>query len=154
MKGIFNTSITTRLSIVKNIIALTLFATIASTWPLWIANRYYPVFPGGELFSSINLIIAFAVPVLLAGSLIMIFLLRKPRFFTAMAAVLCLVLLVLDAGRSYYWFYFYLMILLLLSGYNWRVDNANTYTTFFIAIKIMLAGVYVLTAIQHFQNDF
>jgi hypothetical protein len=154
MKQLFSTSIITRLSIVKNIIALSLFATIASTWPLWSANRYYPVFPGGELFSSIHLIIAFAIPVLLAGSLIMIFLLRKPRFFIALAAALCVLLLVLDAGRSYYWFYFYLMILLLLSGYNWRVDNANTYTTFFIAIKIMLAGVYIITAVQHFQLDF
>ena len=46
------------------------------------------------------------------------------------------------------------MILLLLAGYNWRVDNANHFTTFLVIIKIMLAGVYVLTAIQHFQFDF
>jgi hypothetical protein len=154
MTAIFNTSITTRLSIVKNIIALVLFTTIASTWPLWTANRMFPVFPGGEVFSSINLIVAFAVPVLLAGSLLMIFLLRKPRFFVGLATLLCVTLLILDTGRSHYWFYFYGMILLLLAGYNWRVDNANTFTTFFLAVKIMLAGVYVLAAIQHFQSDF
>lgn len=154
MTKILNASITSRLSIVKSIIALALLATLASTWPLWSANRYYPVFPGSEIFSSIHLIIAFIIPVLLAGSLIMIFLLRKPRFFTGLAAILCITLLVLDAGRSFYWFYFYLLLLLLLSGYNWRVDNANTFTTFFISIKIVLAGVYVLAAVQHFQHDF
>ncbi len=154
MKQIFNTSITTRLSVVKNVIALALLVTIASTWPLWSANRYYPIFPGSEFFSSINLIVAYAVPLLLAFSLAMIFLLRKPRFFMGLAALLCVTLLVLDAGRSYYWFYFYLMLLLLLAGYNWRVDNANHFTTFFIIIKIMLAGVYLLAAVQHFQYDF
>jgi len=154
MMKIFNTSITIRLSIVKNIIALALLSTIASTWPLWSADRYYPVFPGNEIFSSINLIIAYAVPLLLAFSLVLIFLLRKPRFFMGLSALLCVTLLVLDAGRSYYWFYFYLMLLLLMAGYNWRVDNANHFTTFFIIIKIMLAGVYILAAVQHFQYDF
>ncbi|MGZ3902785.1 MAG: hypothetical protein ACXVC6_03770 [Bacteroidia bacterium] len=154
MSGIFSTSVPTRLSFVKSIVALTLFVTIASTWRLWVANRTFPVFPGSDSLSSVNLIVAFAIPVLLAFSLIMIFLLRKPRFFTILASLLCGTLLILDAGRSHYWFYFYLMILLLLGGYNWRVDNANSFTTFFLAIKIMVAGVYVLAAIQHFQSDF
>ncbi|MGZ3864076.1 MAG: hypothetical protein ACXVPN_13280 [Bacteroidia bacterium] len=154
MSGIFSTNIPTRLSFVKNIIALTLFATIASTWRLWVANRTFPVFPGNDLLSSVNLIVAFVIPVLLAVSLIMIFILRKPRFFTILASLLCATLLVLDAGRSHYWFYFYLMILLLLGGYNWRVDNANSFTTFFLAIKVMVAGVYMLAAVQHFQSGF
>ncbi|HWY38770.1 MAG TPA: hypothetical protein VNY73_09440, partial [Bacteroidia bacterium] len=146
---IFSTSVTTRLSIVKNIVALSLLATLFSTWQLWSVNRYYPVFPGSEIFSSVNVLVAFAIPVVLSASLVMIFLLRKPRFFTALAAVLCMTLLVLDAGRSYYWFYFYLVLLLLLSGYNWRVDNEHLYTSFYNAIKIMLAGIYVLAAAQH-----
>lgn len=154
MSGIFSTTVPTRLSFVKNIVALTLFATLASTWRLWVANRTFPVFPGSDSLSSVNLIVAFAIPVLLAISLLMIFLLRKPRFFTILASVCCVTLLMLDAGRSHYWFYFYLMILLLLGGYNWRVDNANSFTTFFLAIKIMVAGVYVLAAIQHFQPGF
>ena len=154
MMNFFNLSITTRLSAVKNIIALALLATIASTWPLWSADRYYPVFPGSDFFSSVNLIIAYAVPSLLIICLGMIFLFRKPRFFIGLSVLLCITLLVLDAGRSYYWFYFYLMFLLLLAGYNWRVDNANHFASFYNAIKIMLAGVYVLAAVQHFQYDF
>ncbi len=151
---IFNSSINTRLSIVKNIMALSLLATIASTWPLWSADRYYPVFPGSEIFSSVNLIIGYAIPAVLMLSLVFIFLFRKPRFFIILSALLCVALLVMDAGRSSYWFYFYVMILLLLAGYNWRIDNAHHYIAFYNTLKIMLAGVYILTAIQHFQFDF
>src|SRR4051812_41361439 len=106
MMSIFNTSVTTRLSFVKNIIALALLTTLASTWPLWSADRYFPVFPGSEFFSSVNFVLAYAVPSLLALSLGMIFLFRKPRFFIGLAALLCIALLIMDTGRSHYWFYF------------------------------------------------
>lgn len=154
MTQIFNFSVTTRLSFVKNITALVLLTTLLATWPLWTANRYYPVFPGTDLLASVNLIITFAVPILLAICLIMIFILRKPRFFMGLASFLCLSLLAMDTGRSFYWFYFYLVILLLLSGYNWRVDNANHFTTFLLILKIMVAGVYLVTAVQHLRYDF
>jgi len=150
----FNVPITSRLSIVKNIIALSLLTTVACTWPLWSNNRLFPVFPGSDVFPVLNIVMAYVLPVLLMLSTVFIFLFRKPRFFIVLASLLCVSLLLLDAGRSQYWFYFYLLLLLILGGYNWRVDRANEFSSYFNALKIMLAGVYAISALQHFQPDF
>lgn len=149
-----NISQTTRLNLIKNTIALFLLATIACTWPLWGADRYYPLFPGADVFSSVNIIIAYALPALLIISLLFVFLLRKPRFFIFLSFVLCLVLLALDTSRMQYWFYFYALLLLVLLGYNWRVDNTSHFSSSFNAIKIVLALVYLFAALQHFNADF
>ncbi|HXB41204.1 MAG TPA: hypothetical protein VNZ49_11730 [Bacteroidia bacterium] len=149
-----NLPVTTRLSIVKNILSLFLIATISFTWPLWSANRYYPLFPEISGLASLHAIISYAIPFLLILSLIFVFLLRKPKFFIFLSAALCITLLVLDAGRTQYWFYFYMLLLLVLLGYNWRVDNITHYSSSFNAIKITLACVYLLAAMQHFQYDF
>ncbi len=149
-----NLAPTTRLSIVKNILSLFLIATVAFTWPLWSADRYYPLFPGLQAFSSVHLLIAYAIPSLLILSLVMVFLLRKPRFFIFLSALLCITLLILDTGRIHYWFYFYALLLVILLGYNWRVDNINHYSSFLNAVKILLALVYVVAAIQHFRGEF
>jgi hypothetical protein len=149
-----NISQTTRLNLIKNTLAIFLLATIAFTWPLWLADRYYPLFPGADLFSSVNVIIAYALPALLIISLLLVFLLRKPRFFIFLSLVLCLALLALDTSRLQYWFYFYTLLLLILLGYNWRVDNTAHFSSSFNAIRIVLALVYLYAAIQHFNADF
>ncbi len=145
---------TTRLSIVKSILSLFLIATVACTWPLWSADRYYPVFPGLAFLSSVNMIVAYAIPALLIISLVLAFLLRNPRFFIFLATVLCVSLLLLDSGRLQYWFYFYFLLLVVLLGYNWRVDSIHHYTSTFNAVKVVLVLVYLLAALQHFRADF
>ncbi len=149
-----NLPVTTRLSIVKNILSIFLIATVAFTWPLWSADRYYPLFPEINALSSLHIIIAYAIPALLILSLGFVFLFRKPKVFIFLSALLCITLLVLDAGRMQYWFYFYILLLLVLLGYNWRVDNIYHYSSSYNAIKITLALVYLVAAIQHFQFDF
>ena len=149
-----NLPVTTRLSIVKNILSLFIIVTVALTWPLWAANRYYPLFPGLEALSSVHVIIAYAIPSLLIVSLLFVLLFRKPKVFIFISALLCITLLVMDAGRAQYWFYFYILLLLVLMGYNWRVDSIYQYSSFYNAVKIILALVYLLAAIQHFKFDF
>lgn len=149
-----NISQTTRLNLIKNTLALFLLATLAFTWPLWAADRYYPLFPGVDTLPSLNTIVAYALPALLCMSLLFVFLLRRPRFFIFLSLVLCLTLLALDTGRMQYWFYFYALLLLILLGYNWRVDNIAHFSSSFNAIRIVLALVYLFAAVQHFNADF
>lgn len=147
-------AVTTRLTLIKNVLSLLLIITVALTWPLWTSDRMYPLFPGIEKFSSVNLAIAYVIPALLIFSLLMNVILVRPRFFIFLSVVLCFALLLLDSGRTQYWFYFYLLLLVMLLGYNWRVDNINHYLSTFNAIKIIVAAVYLVTAIQHFQSGF
>jgi hypothetical protein len=146
--------VTTRLNIVKSILSVFLFATITFTWPLWSANRYFPLFPGLSFFSSWHVLATYVIPFALLLSLILIFVLRSPRIFIFLSTLLCLVLLVMDAGRLQYWFYFYALLLIILLGYNWRVDSIHHYTSSFNAVKVLLALVYLGAAIQHFQPGF
>jgi len=143
-----------RLSILKGMLALIMIATLASTWPLWLADRYYPLFPGLDGLFPVHLVISYVIPSLLIISLVFILLLRKPRFFIFLSLALCTVLLVLDTGRIQYWFYFYMLLLIVLLGYNWRVDNITHYSSSLNAVKILLALVYVTVALQHFMPGF
>ena len=143
-----------RLSVIKGALALFLITTLAFTWPLWSADRYYPLLPELDIFAIQSLIVSYAIPTLLILSLVLVLLFRKPRFFIFLSTFLCTALLVLDAGRVHYWFYFYLLLLIILLGYNWRVDNINHYSSFLNAVKITLALVYVVAALQHFNPEF
>lgn len=143
-----------RLSILKGMLALFMIATLATTWPLWLADRYYPLFPGLDGLIPVHLVISYLIPSLLIISLVFILLLRKPRFFIFLSLALCTVLLVLDTGRIQYWFYFYMLLLIVLLGYNWRVDNITHYSSSLNAVKILLALVYVTVALQHFMPGF
>lgn len=147
-------AVTTRLTLIKNTLSLLLILTIALTWPLWITDRMFPLFPGLENFSSVHILLGYALPSLLIFSLLMNVILVRPRFFIFLSVILCGTLMLLDAGRMQYWFYFYLLVLLVLMGYNWRVDNINRYLATFNAIKIVVATVYLISALQHFQVGF
>lgn len=150
----FNLPVTARLSLLKSVLALSLLATIACTWPLWTANRYYPLYPGTGLLSSVHLLVTYILPALLVLCLVLLFLVRRPRFFIFLSLTLGISLLLLDTARGQYWFCFYMLVLLILFGYNWRVDNINHYSSFFNALKITLALVYLFAAVQHFQSSF
>jgi hypothetical protein len=147
-------AVTTRLSFVKNILSIFLILTIALTWPLWTSDRLYPLFPGIERFSSVHAVVAYALPSLLIFSLLMSVILVRPRFFILLSLLLCITLLLLDSGRAQYWFGFYTLILVVLLGYNWRVDNVHRYLSTFNAIKVIIAAVFLVTAIQHLQGSF
>lgn len=150
----FNLPVTTRLSLFKSVMALSIMATIAFTWPLWVANRHYPLFPGAGFVPVVHALVSYVLPSLLLLSLLMLFLFRRPRFFIFMSLLLCVLLLMLDTARGQYWFCFYMLMLLVLFGYNWRVDNINHYSSFLNAIKVTLALVYLFAAIQHLQPAF
>jgi hypothetical protein len=149
-----NIPINLRMGGVKNIVSLAIIITLLCTWQLWTPGRYYPEFPGSETLFSVNSILAYAIPVLLLISLLMIVLFRRPRFFIVSSVILSITLVLLDTGRNQYWFYFYILVLLVLAGYNWRVDNAYTSSSFLNAFKMILAGVYVITVYQHVGHSF
>lgn len=149
-----NIPVTTRLNIIKNLLAGFLIITVSLTWPLWSANRTYPLFPGADVFLRLQPAIAYTIPLFFIITLLMALVLRRPRLFIALGLLAGIGLLALDTGRMHYWFYFYLLLLAVLMGYNWRVDNPHHYTACFNALKVLVALVYLLAAIQHFQPDF
>jgi hypothetical protein len=150
----FSIPIPTRLKLIKNLLAISLLATVLCTWPLWWPNRYYPIFPGGELFASVNHAVACALPFLLVIALLLTIMLRNARWALLLAAVVCFALLLLDTGRTCYWFYFYVVFLLLFGGYNGRVDHAGHYSAYYNVLKLLLAGVYAVAAVQHSNTGF
>lgn len=149
-----NFSVTARLGIIKNLLAVFLIATVGFTWPLWSADRAWPLFPGAEALSSLHAVVSYALPVLLILSLLLTLTLRSPRFFIFLALLCGTALLLLDTGRLHYWFYFYLLMLGVLVGYNWRVDNAHHFCASFNALKILACIVYLFAASQHMRADF
>jgi hypothetical protein len=149
-----NLGVTARLGIIKNLLALFLITTVGFTWSLWSGDRAYPYFPGAAAFDSVNGFVAHALPFVLIICLLLTLALRQPRIFILVALIAGAALLLLDGGRLHYWFYFYLLLLAILLGYNWRVDNAGHYYAIFNALKIVVALVYVLSAVQHFGADF
>lgn len=149
-----NLPVTARLSIVKNILSFSLILTIACTWPLWSADRYYPLFPEQGFSLAINPLLTYILPSLLLLSLVLVFIFRRPRFFIFLSVLLGATLIILDEGRMQYWFWFYLLLFLVLLGYNWRVDNMHHYSSYFNAIKVVVAATYFFSSIQHFQSAF
>lgn len=149
-----NLSVTARLGIIKNLLAVFLIATVAFTWPLWSADRAWPLFPGTQALSSLHEIVSYALPVLFILSLLLTFTLRSPRLFIFLSLLCGSALLLLDAGRLHYWFYFYLLVLSVLLGYNWRVDNAHHFYASFNALRILAALLYLFAAVQHLGADF
>lgn len=149
-----NLSVTSRLGLVKNLLAVFFIATLGFTWPLWSADRAWPLFPGIEALASLHAAVSYALPALFILSLLLMLILRAPRLFIFLALLSGTALLLLDTGRLHYWFYFYLLVLAVLMGYNWRVDNAHHYFASFNALKILVGILYLFAALQHFRADF
>lgn len=143
--------ISQRLRIVKTILALSLIASICFTFNWWLPAGFYPKIALYDF--SFNEIVDY---ILLGGlliSLVGMLIYRSPKT-VVVVATLCLMFAVFtDTAKGQYWLFFYLAVLLLLCGHNWRIDNPRRYSTVFMAIKILVCFMYVLSAIEFLKTS-
>src|ERR1700758_1382705 len=104
-------SISQRLRIVKNLMALTLLASICSTINWWVPADYYPKIALYDF--NFNEVIHYVLLGVLLFSLVCMFFFRSPKYFV-FSATLCLLFAVFtDTAKGQYWMFFYLTLLLL-----------------------------------------
>jgi hypothetical protein len=144
-------SISQRLRIVKNILALALITSVCFTFNRWLPAGFYPK-PALYEFSYTE-IVDYALLVIFFGSLIGLFLYRSPKAFVFLSTF-CLVFAVFtDTAKGQYWLFFYLTVLLLLCGHNWRIDNPRRYSAVFTAVKLLVCLIYILSGIEFLKTS-
>jgi len=143
--------ISQRLRIVKTILALSLIASICFTFNWWLPAGFYPKIALYDF--SFNEIVDYILLGGLSISLVGMLIYRSPKT-VVVVATLCLMFAVFtDTAKGQYWLFFYLAVLLLLCGHNWRIDNPRRYSTVFMAIKILVCFMYVLSAIEFLKTS-
>ncbi len=143
--------ISQRLRIVKNILALSLIASICFTFNWWLPAGFYPKIAVYDF--SFNELADYILLGGLSFSLLGMFLYRSPKVFVVVTT-LCLAFAVFtDTAKGQYWLFFYLAVLLLLCGHNWRIDNPRRYSAVFTAMKLLVCFMYVLSAIEFLRTS-
>jgi hypothetical protein len=144
-------TITQRLRIVKNILALALMASLCFTFSWWLPTDYYPKI---ALYSvSFHAITDYILLGFFFISLLFMFLYRSPKFFVFLSTICLLFAVFTDVAKGQYWLFFYLGMLLLLCGHNWRIDTPRRYSAVITTIKFLVCFMYVLSAIQFFNTS-
>ena len=143
--------ISQRLRIVKNILALSLIASICFTFNWWLPAGFYPKIAVYDF--SFNELADYILLGVLSFSLLGMFLYRSPKVFVVVTT-LCLAFAVFtDTAKGQYWLFFYVAVLLLLCGHNWRIDNPRRYNAVFTAMKLLVCFMYVLSAIEFLRTS-
>lgn len=143
--------ISQRLRIVKNILALSLIASVCFTFNWWLPAGFYPKIAVYDF--SFNELADYILLGVLSFSLLGMFLYRSPKVFVVVTT-LCLAFAVFtDTAKGQYWLFFYVAVLLLLCGHNWRIDNPRRYSAVFTAMKLLVCFMYVLSAIEFLRTS-
>src|ERR1700748_455339 len=99
-------SISQRLRIVKNILALSLIASVGFTLNWWLPAGFYPKI---ALYNfSFNEIADYVLLGILSFSLIGMFIYRSPKVFVFITALCLLFAVFTDTAKGQYWLFFYL----------------------------------------------
>lgn len=142
-----------RLALLKTVLLLSLLITALMSFNLWTGVRNFPLVPLTDWAHSpvyVHGILFFLLVFFWVAALIS----RYPRLFLFLSLMLSVVLVVMDVNRLQPWFYLYSAMLLVLLFYNGRVDNPNTYTSFFVVLQFMLASVYFFSGLHMINPDF
>ncbi|HEX7415430.1 MAG TPA: hypothetical protein VF411_15410 [Bacteroidia bacterium] len=146
-----NIPISQRLRIVKNILALSLMASICFTFNWWLPAAYYPKIALYDI--NFNEVVHFILLAVLFISLLFMFLFRSPKYFISLSTICLLFAVFSDTAKGQYWLFFYLAILLLLCGHNWRIDTPRRYSAVFTAVKFLICLIYVLSGVQFLKTS-
>ena len=144
-------SVSQRLRLAKNVLALSLLSSICFTYTWWTPGAYFPkmtLFP-----FSYYPYLDYVLLGLLVFSLLSTLLYRSPRIPLFIGSLCLLAAVVSDTTKGPYWLLFYLAVLLLLCGHNWRVDEPRRYNAVYTSLKILICLMYVLSAIQFFKSS-
>lgn len=146
MKQFLQLSIPARIALLRLTLCLAIPVSVLFSFRLWGWERDFPHAPLLDGFAPgfpAELILAFVMITLLLLSTV----LRYSRLLIFLALLLSAVLVAGDVNRLQPWFYVYGSLLLVLVSYNGRVDNPNTFTSYFILLQIIIASVYFFTGL-------
>ena len=146
-------SIPQRMLLLRTTIILSLIISVFLSMKLWGGYRSVPytaLFANEFIKPPFDfLLIAFTLLSWLA-SLVM----YKQRVFIFISVLLCVFLVSLDINRLQPWFYVYNVVLAVLLFYNGRVDDSNTFTSYFIILQIIFASVYFFCGLSQLNSLF
>ncbi len=142
-----------RLALLKSVLLLSLLGSVFFSFRLWSGVRDFPLVPLWE-WAVAPLYTHWILFFLLVFSWFAALFSKFPRLFLFFSLLLSFVLVSMDINRLQPWFYLYSVMLLLLLFYNGRVDNPNTYTSFFVVLQFVLASVYFFSGLSMFNPDF
>lgn len=146
-------SLPRRLLFVRNTLLLSLFFTSIFTFPLWTGYRDFPLTPLWEWSNADPWLHALLFAFLLI-SWFFALVSRFQRGFILLSLLLSLTLVCMDLNRLQPWFYLFNTMLLLLLFYNGRVDNPNTYASFYVLLQLLLASVYFYAGLHLLNPEF
>ncbi|MGZ3885337.1 MAG: hypothetical protein ACXVP0_01250 [Bacteroidia bacterium] len=147
-------SIYNRLRFVKIVTASGMLVSMLLSLNLWGGQRWLPTCPvieGWYVQPPYDYAFIAIEAVLL---LMLLFNTPWPRLIMLFVLLLNTVLVLLDQNRLQPWFYLYNTIFLVLLFYNWRIDNSNTYHSFFIILQLCISAVYVFSGLQKLNPNF
>lgn len=143
-----------RLKAVKNIVALGLLLSIASSWRLWTSSHLFPQVPlfhmGFSIIHPFDYILFGLFVIAIAGIMVS----RKTRFFIVATVGMGCLLAVFDQNRLQPWFYMYMIILGILGFYNWRVDEPKNHIGIYTAVTIVIGAIYFWSGVQKLNPGF
>lgn len=142
-----------RLALLKSVLLLSLLASVFFSFSLWSGARDFPLAPLWE-WAVAPLYLHWILFFLLVFFWFAALFSKFPRLFLFLSLLLSFLLVSLDLNRLQPWFYLYSAMLLVLLFYNGRVDNPNTYTSFFVVLQFVLASVYFFSGISMLNPDF
>jgi len=142
-----------RLALLKSVLLLSLLSTVFFSFNLWSGARHFPLVPVWE-WAVAPLFVHWILFLLLVFCWFAALFSKFPRLFLFFSLLLSCVLVSMDLNRLQPWFYLYSVMLLVLLFYNGRVDNPNTYTSFFVVLQFVLASVYFFSGLSMLNPDF
>ena len=105
-----NVALYKRLRAAKNIIAIGMILSIATSWRLWTNDRFFPQVPMFNFGFEINQLTSYILFGLFGLSIVGLLISRFARPFVIMSLALGIVLVIIDQNRLQPWFYNYILI--------------------------------------------
>ncbi len=153
MRFSLNLTIYNRLKLVRVITAIGMLFSMLCSLNLWGGQRWIPTCP---MFDVLYIQPPYDYVFIIAEVILLIMLLNTnhPRFLMFLILLLNITFVLFDQNRLQPWFYLYNCIFLVLLFYNWRIDNINTYHSFFIILQLCVSAVYVYSGLQKLNPHF
>lgn len=142
-----------RLLFIRITICISLLISVLLSLNLWAGNRTFPyagIYDTGFIKPPLDYFIIGFFMLFVIGSLFF----KKQRLLIFLALLIAIALVLIDMNRLQTWFYIYCSFLFVLFLYNGRIDDANKFTSFFIALQLIFCSVYIFNGISQLNSFF
>ena len=153
MKYSLNLTIYNRLKLVRVLTAVGMLFSMLCSLNLWGGQRWVPTCP---MFDGLYIQPPYDYVFIIVEIILLLMLLNThhPRFIMFLILLINITFVIFDQNRLQPWFYLYNCIFLVLLFYNWRIDNINTFHSFFIILQLCISAVYVYSGLQKLNPNF